>query len=224
MNGSPTVRHAKHLLPATLLRRVVPLWRVRRRRNIRQLPLLGVGTRALRIFWRAAGSLTPPPFADDGGKHPDQPNNRSDNRIHNHPGLGTHTHLVGELEPKPTVDDAKRDYATAEPEMAVGPEGARAVLLEERVVQEAEDGLEEEADEDDDADDGVLVGELSSVSEALFDIVPINIPHYSRWQYTRRDRMPRHRQGMRKPGMRRAARRRQRRRRGEWQWRRRGRR
>jgi hypothetical protein len=44
--------------------------------------------------------------------------------------------------------------------MDMGPEGATLVLLEERVVEHAEDGLEEEADEDHNADDGVVLADL----------------------------------------------------------------
>jgi hypothetical protein len=51
--------------------------------------------------------------------------------------------------------------------MCIRPEGAALILLEQRVMQEAEDGLEEKADEDDNADDGVVAVELGSISKRL---------------------------------------------------------
>lgn len=69
-----------------------------------------------------------------------------------------------ESEAETAVDDAENNGNAAEPDVAVGPNGAGVVALEEDVVQEAEDGLESEQGEQDDADDGVSVVERVEVA------------------------------------------------------------
>jgi hypothetical protein len=66
------------------------------------------------------------------------------------------------LQPKAAVDDAKRDGEAADPHVHVGKGAAAAVSAEIEVVQDAGERLEEEHTEENEADYGVVVFELSN--------------------------------------------------------------
>lgn len=113
--------------------------------------------RTLGILGRPIRAAAPPsPLPNYNRSNPRQPHEAGNHAVRNHAGSRTQIHGAGEFHAQPAVDDAKRDDDAAEPEMPVGPEGAGLVLFEEGMMQEAEDGLEEEAYEDYDADDGMV--------------------------------------------------------------------
>lgn len=93
-------------------------------------------------------------LADDGDDEPKEPDNGGNDNVGDLDGEGR----VGEAQTKTTIDDADCDTDAAVPQVHVGPKCAAAELFEAGVVDEAEDGLEEEGDEGDDAHDGVDVG------------------------------------------------------------------
>jgi hypothetical protein len=71
-------------------------------------------------------------------------------------------HAVRKLKPKPSIDDTKRNEDPAKPDVRVRNACTLLVFFEHGVMEKAEEGLDEEADEDDYADNGVSVVELRS--------------------------------------------------------------
>lgn len=63
----------------------------------------------------------------------------------------------GHAQTQPAVDDPERNHEPPVPEMEVGPNLPSAEFLEAGMVDEAEDGLEEEGCQDDETDDGMVV-------------------------------------------------------------------
>ncbi len=102
------------------------------------------------------GSPAAADLAVDGGCHPDEP---YDGRNGNVGGLEVGG-CVGELQAEAAVDYADGDADAAVPDVQVGPDGAALQALEPGVVDQAEEGLQEEGGEDNDAEDGVVFGEL----------------------------------------------------------------
>ena len=49
---------------------------------------------------------------------------------------------------KTSIDDTESDDGTAKPDMSVGPERPALIFLEQSMMEEAEDGLEEETHKD----------------------------------------------------------------------------
>lgn len=92
-------------------------------------------------------------FTKNGSGHPHEPNDTGNDAIGDLAFVG----VVREPQAKATVDNAEGDQNAAEPEMCIGGSLASLVLLEEAVVDEAGDWLEEEKDEDDYADDWMVV-------------------------------------------------------------------
>jgi hypothetical protein len=58
---------------------------------------------------------------------------------------------------QPAVDDPERNHEPAVPEMEVGPDLPTTEFLEAGMVDQTEDGLEEEGDQNDETDDGMVV-------------------------------------------------------------------
>lgn len=69
----------------------------------------------------------------------------------------TSRRVSSQQETQTTIDHGERDEYTAEPEMCMRPGSAPAMFAESRVVRHAQNGLEEDEAEDDEADDGVRV-------------------------------------------------------------------
>lgn len=97
-----------------------------------------------------------PRLPDDDGGDVDAPDERGDDAVRDLAAA----RVVGELEAQASVDDAEGDDDAAEPDVAVGPDHAARVLLEQAVVQQSQDRLEENEHEEDDADDRVGFVEL----------------------------------------------------------------
>jgi len=97
--------------------------------------------------------LPPANLANDDARHIRQPHDAGDDAVRNL----ARARVARQLQAQAAVDDAQRDDAAAQPDVRVGPEDAAFVGLEEVVVQEAQDGLEEEEDEEDYADYWVVV-------------------------------------------------------------------
>lgn len=98
--------------------------------------------------------LVTPHVSHSRHRHPHQPDQRSEHAVHNHElGLG-----ASELQPKPAVDGPQGDEANAQEDVHIRHARAALALLVETVVERAGDGLEEDADDGHDADDGVVGG------------------------------------------------------------------
>jgi len=106
------------------------------------------------------------PLAVDRGQDVGQAEEARDDGVADHHALrrGHEASAFREPQSQPAVDDPEDDGNAAEPDVAVGPDGADAVALEEDVVQEAEQRLESEEGEQRDADDGVRVVERVEVA------------------------------------------------------------
>ncbi len=84
--------------------------------------------------------------------HPEAPDDGS------HDGIGPLVVPLGarDIESQPAVDDAQRDAAAPDDEVEVRPHLAFLYLLVDAVVDEAEDGLDNEQREQDEPNDGVI--------------------------------------------------------------------
>lgn len=102
----------------------------------------------------------PPGLTEDRTSNVDDPDEASHDTVRDDPVPGA----AGEHQAKATVDDAEGNEKTTQPEVGVGPESAAAVLLEQLVVQPAEDGHEEEEGKEKQADDGVIAFKLKMES------------------------------------------------------------
>lgn len=71
--------------------------------------------------------------------------------------------VSGQLQAQPAVDHSQDDGDAADADVSVRHSSAAAVLLEVPVVQDSAKRLREQDDEEDDADDGVCVGEVLAV-------------------------------------------------------------
>lgn len=99
-----------------------------------------------------------PPLSDNNTSHIRHPHDRRDHAVCDFSRVA----VLREIETEPAVDDAKGYDDPAEPEMGVRPEGPPLEVLEVVVVEQAEDGLEEQEDEEEDADNWVRVVELDA--------------------------------------------------------------
>lgn len=86
--------------------------------------------------------------------HPDEPDNARNDSIRDLAGAS----VVGQLKTKSTIDDAEGDQDSPKPEVSVRPDLSSLVFLEHDVMEDAENGLEEEQSEDDYANDWMVVG------------------------------------------------------------------
>ena len=93
-----------------------------------------------------------PQLTKDSDQHPEQPHDTGDNTVRSLDGRGG----TGQVQTDPAVDDAEGDHDPAVPEVQVRPDPAALELLEAQVVDRSQDGLEEEGDQHDDADDGMV--------------------------------------------------------------------
>lgn len=105
-------------------------------------------------------SALPPHVACHRDCHPDQPHDSRNDPVGDFP-LGR---VVAELETQTTVDDAERDERATEPDVGGGPDRAAIRPLEDVVVQDAEERLEREQGDDQQADDGMGIVNLFGVS------------------------------------------------------------
>lgn len=101
-----------------------------------------------------------PHVACQGDCHPDQPHDSRYDPVGDFP-LGR---VVAQLETQSTVDDAERDERATEPDMGGGPDRAAIRALEDVMMQDAEERLEHEEADDQQADDGVGIVDLFGVS------------------------------------------------------------
>ena len=87
---------------------------------------------------------------------PDEPNNTRDDAVGDFATGG----VISELEAEAALDEGEGEEEAAPPDVEGGPDGSALGLDVDGVVEGAEDGLEEEGDDDDEADDGVVFVDL----------------------------------------------------------------
>jgi len=108
----------------------------------------------LTAYTHASIALPPPPDTEDDNGDVDGAHDASHNRVRDRALV-----RVGrELQAQAAVHDAADDERAAVPDVQVGDRGAGARLAVLQVVQEAEEGLQQEEADDDGAEDGVRVG------------------------------------------------------------------
>ena len=86
------------------------------------------------------------PLAKDSGTHIEQPHDSSSHTIADDVTLmwSIHVRLLCQLKTQTAIDDAERDYDSAQPNVAVGPNCSSVVFLECEVMDEAQERLEKE--------------------------------------------------------------------------------
>lgn len=109
------------------------------------------------VRWRS--TLAPLPFAVDDRSDVQEAHDSSAHRVRNDRA----TSRASQLQTQTTVDHAKDDCDTTDADVGERHSRTTAVLLERAVVQPAAEGLADEEDEQDDADDRVSLGEVVAV-------------------------------------------------------------
>jgi hypothetical protein len=128
--------------------------------NVKRAATLRASHSIIVFWWSGKRISLSSLLTNDDGSDVDAPDNSSDNTVQDRAPRC----VAGELEAQSAVDDTEGYDDATKPDVTVGEASSLLESLEVRVVEEAQDGLEEDGYEEDYADDRVGFSDLSEMS------------------------------------------------------------